>query len=396
VTLARYELIAVIACACSSGSDHARTPAPPDPTPTIAEPLADAGVPDAAPIAVPDAPVAKPTRAARLDVAFVGDLMFGGYFDDHYDPQFVEKHDPLIDIEKHLVSDLTFGNFETTIARALPNNGGPHDGKGNKRFVTLPERAAVLARNRRFHAVSLSNNHQLDNDKPGLVDTPKILEELGIEYVGAARPDKDNRFLVETLQVKGWRVGFIAATTQTNRGQLRDGPFIAYVPAPAFKNQIVPVIEAARATHDLLVVQVHWGQEYQDAPARWQIDAAHAFVDAGADAVIGHHPHVLQGIERYKGGVIAYSLGNFVFPNGKERIRNTGVLHLGFTGDKPCLASIGFDPAVQVRQPITHPIPATGAARKEVAQRLATLSKPFATEWNTTGDRFTAPAACGN
>lgn len=389
----RWAWLAIL-IGCSGAEDKrspvAVEPAAPTPPVPIAPPV------DAAPVAVADAAPEppKPARAARIDLAFVGDLMFGGYFDDHYDPQLVEKHDPLVDIEKHLVSDLTFGNFETTIARTLPSNGGPHDGKGNKRFVTLPIRAEVLARNKRFHAVTLANNHQLDNDKPGLVDTPKILDELGIKYVGAARPEMANRFFVEPLDVKGWRVGFLAATTQTNRGQLKDGPFIAYVPAPAFKNQLVPVLEAARATHDLLIVQVHWGQEYQDAPARWQIDTAHAFIDAGADVVIGHHPHVLQGIERYKHGVIAYSLGNFVFPNGKERIRNTGVLHLGFAGDKPCLASIGFDPAVQVRQPITHPIPATGAARKEVATRLASLSKPFATEWNTTTDRFTAAAAC--
>jgi len=350
-------------------------------------PIADARV-------APDAP---PAKAPRIELAFVGDLMFGGYFDDHYDPQFVENHDPLLDIEKQLAADLTFGNLETTITRKLPNNGGPHDGKGNKRFVTLPERVAVLTRNHRFHAVTLANNHQLDNDVPGLVETPKILDELGLKYVGAARPDRSNRFVVETLDVKGWRVGFIVATAQTNRTPLRDpGPHIAYVPAPALKNQLVPVIEAARATHDLLVVQIHWGQEYQDTPARWQIDAAHAFVDAGADAVIGHHPHVLQGIERYKDGVIAYSLGNFVFPNGKERIRNTGVLHLAYAGAKPCLDAIGFDPAVQVRTPITHPIPATGAARKEVGTRLATLSKSLSTIWDVTGDRFTAPAACAN
>ncbi|MBA2540532.1 MAG: CapA family protein [Deltaproteobacteria bacterium] len=395
MTRPRYELIALaLVCGCSGAEEHARAPAPPESRSAIPE--APAAIADAAVAIVDAAPVEppRPTRAARLDVAFVGDLMFGGYFDDHYDPQLVEKHDPLVDIEKHLASDLTFGNFETTITRTLPNNGGPHDGKGNKRFVTLPERAAVLARNQRFHAVTLANNHQLDNDKAGLVETPKFLTELGIRYVGAARDDNAKRFVVETLEVKGWRVGVIPATTQTNRGQLRDGPFIAYVPAPAFKNQIVPVIAAARTSHDLIVVQAHWGQEYQDAPARWQIDAAHAFIDAGADVVIGHHPHVLQGIERYKGGVIAYSLGNFVFPNAKERIRNTGVLHLGFTGAKPCLDAIGFDPAVQIRSPITHPIPATGNARKEVGTRLATLSKPFATEWNVSTDRFTAPAAC--
>ena len=388
-----WRVVPLLAAACSGSEEHARTPAP-TPSPVVEAPAPDAAVVVAvdASLVVPDA---GPLKAARIDLAFVGDLMFGGYFDDHYDPQFVEKHDPLVDIEKHLAADLAFGNLETTITRKLPNNGGPHDGKGNKRFVTLPERVAVLTRNQRFHAVTLANNHQLDNDVPGLVETPKILDELGLRYVGAARKERDARFIVETIEVKGWRIGFVVATAQTNRTPLRDpGPHIPYVPAPALKNQLVPVIEAARAAHDLIVVQVHWGQEYEDAPARWQIDTAHAFIDAGADIVIGHHPHVLQGIERYKGGVIAYSLGNFVFPNAKERVRDTGILHLTYAAKANCLDAIAFDPAIQIRTPITHPIPAIGNNKQEVGTRLATLSKPFSTVWDVTGERFTAPAAC--
>ena len=392
--MALRRVLPVLLLACSGSDEHARAPthAPVPVTPDAS--LAIADVPPPADAAVPKPP-APPAKAATLELAFVGDLMFGGYFDDHYDPQFVEKHDPLVDIEAKLAADLTFGNFETTITRKLPNNGGPHDGKGNKRFVTLPERAAILARNGRFDAVTLANNHQLDNDVPGLVETPAILTELGLAYVGAARKNRDTRFIVENLDVKGWKVGFIAATAQTNRTPLRDpGPHIAYVPAPALKNQLVPVITAARSSHDLLVVQIHWGQEYEDAPARWQIDTAHAFIDAGADIVIGHHPHVLQGIERYKGGVIAYSLGNFVFPNAKERVRDTGILHLSYATKTNCLDAISFDPAIQIRTPITHPIPAVGNHKKEVGTRLATLSKPFATVWDVTGERFTAPAAC--
>jgi poly-gamma-glutamate synthesis protein (capsule biosynthesis protein) len=252
-------------------------------------------------------------------------------------------------------------------------------------------------RDKRFHAVTLANNHQLDNDVPGLVETPKILDELGLQYVGAARANADDKFKVETIDVKGWRVGFIAVTSQTNRTPLKNGPHIAYVPAPALRNTIEPVVAGARANHDLVIVQIHWGAEYQDAPLKYQIDAAHAFVDAGADAVIAHHPHVLQGIERYKGGVIAYSLGNFVFPNAKEKIREAGVLHLTYAhGSPPCLDAIAFDPTVAIRTPITHPTPAKGANRASVGKRLQTLSAAFSTKWDVSGERFTAPPACKN
>jgi len=384
----------LVACtvACSSSSERpvaARDPAPattptaPDPTP----PAVDAAVATA-----PDAPT-RPAKAPSVELAFVGDLMFGGYFDDHYDPQLVELHDPLIEVAPLLSGDLVLGNLETTIARTLPNGGKAHDGKGHKRFVTIPARVAVLARDHRFGAVTLANNHELDNSAAGLVDTPAVLGELGIAYVGAAR--EAPRFRVETLDVKGWRVGFVAATAVLNRSPPRTGLQPPYAAEAAIEKELLPVITSARADHDLVIVVVHWGYEYTDAPARWQIAAAHAFVDAGADAVIGHHPHVLQAIERYRGGTIAYSLGNFVFPNAKERVRDTGVLHLTYRdGPSRCLAAIAFDPAFQIRPTITHPIPATGSQRAEVAKRLATLSAARATTWDVRGDRFTAPAAC--
>jgi poly-gamma-glutamate synthesis protein (capsule biosynthesis protein) len=84
-------------------------------------------------------------------------------------------------------------------------------------------------------------------------------------------------------------------------------------------------VRAARAElgADFVVVSVHWGTEFEAHPAPGQIEAAHLLVDAGADLVLGHHPHVLQDIERYHGGVIAYSLGNFVFDEGFLSRRQT-------------------------------------------------------------------------
>ncbi len=397
VRLATPIALACASAACSSSGERpsaAATPiatAAPAPTPApVAPPTGSA-----APVAPKPAVVNnKPAKPSSIQLSFVGDLMFGGYFDDHYDPQFVEDHDPLVEMAPRLTGDLVFGNLETTIARSLPHDGKPHDGKGHKRFVTLPRRVAVLSRDHRFGAVTLANNHALDNGRAGTTDTPAILDELGIEHVGGVREDPLVR--VETLDVKGWRVGFIAATAVLNRAPPRTGPKPPYIRATAFREELVPAITAARADHDLVIVVVHWGYEYTDAPARWQVAAAHAFVDAGADAVIGHHPHVLQGIERYRGGTIAYSLGNFVFPNAKERIRDTGILQLAFDqrADRPCLSTIAFDPGFQIRRPITHPIRPTGAKRREVGKRLARLSKPLHTTWDVTGEQFRAPAAC--
>ncbi len=384
------------AAACSAPEDGHPVTATPRPTP--AAPAGDAAIPqvtvagDAAPVAP-----AAPARAARIELTFTGDINFGGYFDDHYDPQEVESYDPFTEVDSLLQSDLIFSNLETTITRKLPNGGKSHDGKGNKRFVTIPERVALLPRHH-ITTVTLANNHQFDNGPKGLVETVEILHELGITAIGAARTEAP-RFKVETVDVKGWRIALIVGTTQLNsRPRPETLPLIPFVDPKGLAGELVPLVTAARKDHDLVVVGVHWGVEYQDTPEKWQIDTAHALVDAGADAVIGHHPHVLQGIERYRNAVIAYSLGNFVFPNAKEPIRQGGILRLGFAkpASSACLELAAFHPTIQIRPPLTHPIPATAKLQTLVAERLFRLSstKPLATKWRIEQDRFLTDAAC--
>lgn len=390
-------IFALAACSAHAPTTTTETAGSAPPPPVTAEARDASHLPVVDGQLVVDAPGA-PAVAARVELTFVGDLMFGGYFDDHYDPQYPERHDPLTEVDGLLASDLVLGNLETTITRSLPNSGGPHDGKGHKRFVTLPERVAVLTRHH-IKTVTLANNHQLDNDTKGLSETPAILDELGIAYVGAARSAAPG-VRIETLTAGGWKVAVIAATTQMNRG-VPAHTTLAFVRETDLRSVVVPLVEQARRDHDLVFAVLHWGYEYQDIPARWQIDAAHAIVDAGADAVIGHHPHVLQPFERYRDALIAYSLGNFVFPNGKERIRETGVLRLGWRreGDAPargCLDRVRLHPAIQVRQPITHPVVPTPAQRSEFAKRWFALSaqRPFATTWRIEGNDFTVDAAC--
>jgi poly-gamma-glutamate synthesis protein (capsule biosynthesis protein) len=87
-------------------------------------------------------------------------------------------------------------------------------------------------------------------------------------------------------------------------------------------------IEQFRAFNDFIIISIHWGVEYSGYPLDEQIDIAHSIIDAGADAVIGHHPHVFQGIEIYKGRPIFYSLGNFIFGSINEDIRDNILVEL--------------------------------------------------------------------
>ena len=258
-------------------------PRPAEPPATGAPPPRDASVPGDAGDATPDAS----TRAARIELTFTGDVMFGGYFEDVYGPLLSEVHDPLVEVASLLASDFALANLETTITRKLDLPG-----KGHKRFVTIKERVAPLVRHG-IHAVTLANNHLYDNRARGLVETPALATELGLAVFGAARAEPPG-VRVETAVVKGWRVGILSVTTRMNTRPRKGEPIAPFVEERKASAELAPLVTAARTDHDLVVVAIHWGNEYQDAPARWQVDTARALVDAGADAIIGHHVHVLQ------------------------------------------------------------------------------------------------------
>ncbi|MCB9565248.1 MAG: CapA family protein [Kofleriaceae bacterium] len=319
----------------------------------------------------------------------MGDIMFGGTFNGRFVPQAVPEHDPLADVEALFASDLPLANLETTVVDDIPK-----ELPGNLRFAATPDQVALLPAHG-LTAVTIANNHANDLDRPGVDETPGHLAELGLHVIGAARPEEP-RVRVDTIEVRGWKLGFVAATAKLNRGQKKADPPIPFVDPDDLGDTLVPVIEAAKADHDLVIVVLHWGTQYDDAPSRWQITAAHRFIDAGAAAVIGHHPHVLQGIERYHDGVIAYSLGNFVFQNAMPRVRDTGVLRLAFEREARCLDRAVFHPAIERRSPIHHPEPAKGRDGDEVATRLITLSKakPLGTTWTREGDDVVVAGSC--
>jgi len=244
--------------------------------------------------------------------------------------------------------------------------------------------------------VSLANNHAADLGAQGLSETPRHLAELGITPIGAPRADGGPLVRVETIEVKGWKIGFIAATEKLNRGQVKKVGLVPRVVAKELTAAVVPVVVEARANHDLVFVVLHWGRQFADAPDRWQVQAAHAFIDAGADGVIAHHPHIWQRIERYKNGLIAYSLGNFVFQNSMPWQRLTGVLRLGFHRDKKCLDQVVIHPAAIYSSPVHHPKPVTGNLLKDIVGRLTRLSAqgPNPTKLVLEGDKIIAPGAC--
>jgi hypothetical protein len=212
-------------------------------------------------------------------------------------------------------ADVAMVNLEapfTTAETPLP------DKKFN--FKVEPENVQVL-KNGGIDLVTLANNHAMDYQAAGLEDTIKILDQAGIRHVGAGRTIEEAR-RPEILDVKGQRIAYLG---------YYDGDFEAAGEGIAGTNsrqndRVAADIKAIRSQVDWIVVNYHWGEELAKYPGDYQMDLAHFTIDQGADLVVGHHPHVLQGAEIYKGRPIVYSLGNFIFGGKSVSDYDTAVL----------------------------------------------------------------------
>jgi poly-gamma-glutamate synthesis protein (capsule biosynthesis protein) len=181
-----------------------------------------------------------------------------------------------------------------------------------------PASAVAALQNGGFDVLTLANNHALDYGLLAFQDTLDLLAQAGIKTIGAGL-NETSAYAPVMLTVKGVRLAFLAYARYPTEGASGyqgqsavasgDRPGIAWAELERIKRDVV----SAKAQADLVIVALHAGQEYAESPDDLQRQAARAAIDAGACLVWGHHPHVLQGIEFYRDGVILYSLGDFVF-----------------------------------------------------------------------------------
>jgi len=176
----------------------------------------------------------------------------------------------------------------------------------------LPPEKVSMFHEMGIDIVTLANNHILDFGEVGLLDSCEILDAAGIKYVGGG-PDFERASQLETITVGDKVIGFLGTSrvymaTSWAAGKGHPGVFSTYDPTLPLE-----AIKEAREQCDYLVVYVHWGVERETTPKEYQKVMGRQYIDAGADLVIGSHPHVLQPVEYYNGKPIVYSLGNFVF-----------------------------------------------------------------------------------
>ncbi|WP_339290264.1 CapA family protein [Paenibacillus sp. FSL E2-0201] len=202
--------------------------------------------------------------------------------------------------------DLTVVNLETPVT-----TGGV--GAANKQFVFKGSPKALDAlKTAGVDAVNMANNHTLDQGEEGLRDTLSHLSERGIPYVGAGLNSKE-AFSAQYFERKGIKIALLGFTRVIPASDWMAGKNKPGLASVYDSREGLKAIAAAKQKADLVVVVVHWGKERVEQFDNIQQTLGRSFVDAGADLVIGGHPHVLQGVEPYKGKWIAYSTGNFIF-----------------------------------------------------------------------------------
>lgn len=196
-------------------------------------------------------------------------------------------------------------------------------------FRLPPERVSVFGE-MGIDAVTLANNHALDFGTDALLDSCDTLDEAGILHTGAGK-DLDAARKPVIVERKGIRVGILGTTRVIPEagwaaGKNHPGMLATYDAAATLEE-----IRRMRTECDYVVVFVHWGIERDVRPQDYQRTLGQQYIDAGADLVVGSHPHVLQGIEYYQGKPIVYSLGNFVFGSSIPR---TALLEVTLDGEE--------------------------------------------------------------
>lgn len=214
--------------------------------------------------------------------------------------------------------------------------------------------------------VSLANNHTPNFGTDGLFDTFKYLDEVGIKYVGAGE-NRQRAYSPVYLEKNGLKFAFLAYTDgglvpESYLAQ-ENHPGIAFIDEEKMRN----AIKEAREKSDFVIISMHAGNEYVLEPSELQKQFAHAAVDAGADLVIGHHPHVVQSLEQYKDKYIFYSLGNFIFDQMWSTQTRRGVaIKFTFTND----SLSGFEPTPIIINDYCQPNIVSGEQADEILNRL--------------------------
>jgi poly-gamma-glutamate synthesis protein (capsule biosynthesis protein) len=239
-------------------------------------------------------------------LAFVGDISLGGELADRVTLGSTHWTDPFVDISQIFNDvDLAIGNLEGPLQIGVPN-------KKKRNVLGAPPESSEALSMLGFTALSLGNNHITDQGIEGVTRTQEILESRGIRHFGAGLTIDEARRPAYS-NVRGHSFAFLAYSEDGGDVGTQVATDTAFGCVPFSLEFIERDIRSARKSADHVIISLHWGYQNDRYPSPHQISVARKIIELGALIVFGHHPHVLQGIERHQNGLILYSLGNFFF-----------------------------------------------------------------------------------
>lgn len=220
-------------------------------------------------------------------------------------------------------ADIVIGNFETVVYH-------PKDRSLKELQMSCSEDVINEIKKAGFSILNLANNHSLQHGTEGFELTRNTLEQYGIRSIGVKN---EAPYICE---INGIRLAFLAFCIHLEWYQPEN---------VLYEDNITHVIHTVKKLHEndpdlIIIISIHWGDEFAEYPSNAQVALAHKLVDKGANIILGHHSHVYQGIEEYKGSVIAYSQGNFVSDMKTDLTRQTAILKLLIKQNKTIIREI--------------------------------------------------------
>jgi len=258
------------------------------------------------------ASAAAATPDPSVSIVFIGDVMLA----DHPGQRIKQGHDPFAPFARILDSaDLRIANLECVVARGGRAEDKPYT------FRAAPSVIKLLKRH--VDAVSVANNHSGDFGRGAFAEMLNRLQSGGLPYFGGGH-NLSQAHTPLLIERKGLRIALLGYDEFFPRSYEAgtDHPGVAW----SEDEQVVRDIRRAREVDhaDIVIPFMHWGEEHRPLANERQRRLARVMIDAGADAVVGTHPHVVQDIEHYQGKPIVYSLGNFIFDGFDDLDNNTG------------------------------------------------------------------------
>jgi len=246
----------------------------------------------------------------EIKILFVGDVMMARKVENKIRENNKNFLYPFVNFLKYFESfDYIVANLEGPISEKGVRVGSKYS------FRMNPEVTIALSR-ANINILNLANNHIFDYGKVAFEETLKNLDENKIKYFG-------NSYEPLIIEENGTKIGFLGFSDFFKHLEAKEGK----IGIAVINENISEIIKKVKKKVDILIVSFHWGEEYKKFANEKQRKLAKTVIDAGADLIIGHHPHVIQNIEKYKNKFIFYSLGNFVFDQdfSKETMIGGGV-----------------------------------------------------------------------